>query len=228
MTKTAAERAELKRKAMHEFREMVVIFLYLAFFFCALVTYSMLLLNEFHVRYWNYAFALINALVITKVIMIGEYAKVGRKYEARALFLSAIWKALLFGLLVFGFHVVEEVIKRLLHGADISGATREIRVDELLGRSIVVFCTFIPLFAFREFRRVLGEDKFRALFFKRGTAGHIEPSQPAGYDFWVSLLRLVARLPRPSRTPQKSWPKRGLRNRTTTRKWRRVGVEILK
>lgn len=170
MTKTAAERAELKRKAMHEFREMVVIFLYLAFFFCALVTYSMLLLNEFHVRYWNYAFALINALVITKVIMIGEYAKVGRKYEARALFLSAIWKALLFGLLVFGFHVVEEVIKRLLHGADISRATREIRVDELLGRSIVVFCTFIPLFAFREFRRVLGKDKFRALLFKSGTA----------------------------------------------------------
>ena len=81
----------------------------------------------------NHTFALINALVITKVIMIGEYAKVGRKYEARALFLSAIWKALLFGLLVFGFHVVEEVIKRLLHGADISaGATRGIRVDELL------------------------------------------------------------------------------------------------
>ena len=170
MTKSAAERAELKRKAMHEFREMVVIFLYLAFFFCALVTYNMLLLDEFHVKYWNYTFALINALVITKVIMIGEYAKVGRKYEARALFLSAIWKALLFGLLVFGFHVVEEVIKRLLHGADISGATREIRVDELLGRSIVVFCTFIPLFAFREFRRVLGEDKFRALFFKPGTS----------------------------------------------------------
>ena len=170
MTKSAAQRAELKRKAMHEFRELLVIFLYLAFFFCALVTYNMLLLDEFHVKYWNYTFALINALVITKVIMIGEYAKVGKKYEASALFLSVFWKALLFGLLVFAFHVVEEVIKHIVHGAGISGATRQIRVDELLGRSIVVFCTFIPLFAFREFRRVLGEDKFRALFFKSGTA----------------------------------------------------------
>jgi hypothetical protein len=170
MTKSAAERAELKRKAIHEFKELLVIFLYLAFFFCALVTYNMLLLNEFHVKYWNYTFALINALVITKVIMIGEYARVGRKYEGGALFLSVIWKALLFGLLVFAFHVVEETIKRLLHGADISRATREIRLDELLGRSIVVFCTFIPLFAFREFRRVLGEDKFHTLFFKPGTA----------------------------------------------------------
>ena len=128
----------------------------------------MLLLNEYHVKYWNYAFALINALVITKVIMIGEYAKVGRKYEAGALFVSAIWKAFVFGWLVFAFHVVEEVIKRLIHGADIAKASRDIRFDELAGRTIVVFCTFIPLFAFREFRRVMGEKEFRALLFGSG------------------------------------------------------------
>ena len=52
-----------KQKVKHELKEMIVIFLYLAFFFCALVTYSMLLLNEYHVKHWNYAFALINALV---------------------------------------------------------------------------------------------------------------------------------------------------------------------
>jgi len=35
----------------------------------------------------------------------------------------------------------------------------------LLGRSLVVFCTFVPLFAFRELRRVLGEDQFQDLLF---------------------------------------------------------------
>ena len=154
-----------KEKAKHELWELVTIFLYLAFFLCALVTYSMLLLNEYHVKYWNYAFALINALVITKVIMIGEYAKVGRKYEAGAIFVSVIWKASVFGLLVFAFHVIEEVIKRLIHGADMARASRDIRFDELLGRSIVVFCVFIPFFAFREFRRVMGEAEFRKLVF---------------------------------------------------------------
>src|ERR1035437_8978156 len=104
-----------KQKAKHELKELVMIFLYLAFFFCALVTYSMLLLNEYHVKYLNYAFALINALVITKVIMIGEYVHVGRRGEDKPLILSALWKAFLFGLLVFGFHVVEEVVKRLIH-----------------------------------------------------------------------------------------------------------------
>ncbi len=165
MTKTAAQKAQRKQKAKHELRELLVIFLYLAFFFCALVTYSTLLLREYDVKYWNYAFALINALVITKVIMIGEYAHVGKRGEGKMLFLSALWKAFLFGLLVFAFHVVEEIIKRLIHGADMATASRNIRFDELAGRCIVVFCTFIPLFAFREFRRVLGEDEFHALVF---------------------------------------------------------------
>src|SRR6516225_1311703 len=101
----------------------------------------MLLLNEYHVKYWNYAFAVINALVITKVIMIGEYAKLGRKHENKPLFVSAVWKAFVFGLLVFAFHVIEEIIKRLIHGADLARASREIRLDELASRSIVVFCT---------------------------------------------------------------------------------------
>ena len=40
----------------------------------------------------------------------------------------------------------------------------------LLGHSVVIFCTFIVFFAFRELCRVQGEDKFRDLFFKTGSA----------------------------------------------------------
>src|SRR5450755_2784749 len=172
MAKDAAARAELKRKAEHELRELLEIFLYLAFFFCALTTYGMLLLDEFHVKYWNYAFALINALVITKVIMIGEYAHVGKRGETKPLVLSALWKAFIFTVLVFAFHVVEEVIKRLIHGDAVAEASRNIRFDELAGRCIVVFCVFIPFFAFREFRRVMGEDEFKALVFGKGESSH--------------------------------------------------------
>lgn len=156
----------LKRKAAHELKELTVLFLYLAFFFCALAAYSMLLLNEYHVRYLNFAFALINALVVAKVILIGDYARLGRRAEDRPLFVSAIYKAFLFALLVLLFHFVEELVKRLLHGADIARAPHEIRIDELLSRALVVFCMFIPLFAFREMRRVMGEDEFNALIFR--------------------------------------------------------------
>jgi hypothetical protein len=161
---------DLKQKAKHELREMLELSVYLAFFFCALAVYDMLLLNQYDVVSWNFGFALINALVITKVIMIGEYAKLGRKHENKPVLVSAVWKAFIFGLLVYAFHIVEEGIKRLIHGADLASAPREIRFDQLAGRAIVVFCIFVPLFAFREFQRVMGEDEFRTLVFgSKGT-----------------------------------------------------------
>ncbi len=166
MNSDDSARPSLKRKAIHEAVEFAWVFAYLAFFFCALETYSTLLLREYHVKYLSYAFALLNALVIAKVILIGELAHFGKKYEARPMLLSAVYKALLFGILVLSFHFVEEVIKGLLHGVSIARTFHEIRIDDLLGRSIVVFCVFIPLFAFREFRRVLGEDKFYSLLFR--------------------------------------------------------------
>jgi hypothetical protein len=154
---------EVKQKVKHELQEMLELSLYLAFFFCALAVYDMLLLNQYEIVNWNFGFALINALVITKVIMIGEYAKLGRKHENKPVLVSAVWKALIFGLLVYAFHIIEEVIKRLIHGADLARAPREIRFDQLASRAIVVFCIFVPLFAFRELRRVMGEDEFRTL-----------------------------------------------------------------
>lgn len=160
---------ERRQKIKHELWEMTWLFLYLAFFLCALIAYDLFLLKQYEVAYWNFGFALLNAAVITKVIMIGEYAKLGKRHENKSVFISAVWKAFVFGLLVFAFHIVEEIVKRLIHGSDLAKASRELRLDQLASRTIVVFCTFIPLFAFREFRRVMGEESFHDLLFgKRG------------------------------------------------------------
>ena len=92
----------------------------------------------------------------------------GKKHEAKPLLISVLYKAFLFGLLVFGFHIVEEVIKRLVHGKNMVGAFHDVRIDDLLARSVVVFCTFIPLFLFLELRRAVGEDRFRDLLVRTG------------------------------------------------------------
>jgi len=149
---------------------MAIVFLYLAFFFCALATYSTLLLQKFEISYFNYAAALINALIITKIILIGEALHFGTKHEAKPLIYSVLYKACMFGLLVFAFHVVEEVIKRLIHGQDFAGAFHQVRLDELLARSLVIFCTFLPFFAFRELARVIGNQKVRNLLLRGGAA----------------------------------------------------------
>ena len=166
MSDENSHKTTLKQKAAHEFQELAIIFLYLAFFFCAIATYSMLLLNKFEISYFTYGAALINALVIAKVILIGEYARLGKKQEAKPLIYSSVYKAFVFGLLVFAFHIIEEAIKQLVHGQRLVDAFHEVRLDDLISRSVIVFCTFIPLFAFREMRRVLGEEQFRTLVFR--------------------------------------------------------------
>src|SRR5271170_114021 len=152
MNAEGPKEATLKQKATHELREFAAISLYLAFFFCAVATYSLLLLNQFHVSYFIYGTALINALVIAKVILIGEYAHLGKKLEAKPLIYSSVYKAFVFGLLVFAFHIIEEAIKQLVHGKRLVEAFHEVRLDDLISRTVIVFCTFIPLFAFREMR----------------------------------------------------------------------------
>jgi hypothetical protein len=171
-----SQKTTVKQKVAHEFEELAIITLYLAFFFCALATYSMLLLERFHISYFVYGTALLNALVIAKVILIGEAIHAGTKFEGKALFYSAIWKAFVFGLLVFAFHILEEMINHLVHGKDLIGAFHNIRIDDLLARTVIIFCTFIPLFAYRELRRVMGEDSFRALFFGSTSAPKSNPS----------------------------------------------------
>ncbi|MGB2626545.1 MAG: hypothetical protein WAK20_07130 [Candidatus Acidiferrum sp.] len=168
MSNEGALKPTTKEKVEHELRELAIIFLYLAFFFCALVTYSMLLLNKYDIPFYNYGTALLNALIIAKVILIGEYARLGKRHEHKPLVLSALYKAIYFSILVFAFHVVEELVKRMIHGEGIVGGFQHLRFDDIAARTLVIFCAFLPLFAFRELRRVIGDDKFRELFFKAG------------------------------------------------------------
>jgi hypothetical protein len=165
MSAEKSQHSSLKQKTVYELKEITYVFLFLAFFFCALSTYRMLLLKNFEISF-IYGTALLNAFLVTKVILIGEAAHLGRKHESWPLIYSCVYKSFLYGLLIFAFHIVEEIVKRLIHGQDIVGAFQDIRLDDLLARSIVIFCTFIPFFAFRELGRVLGPEKLRALFFE--------------------------------------------------------------
>jgi len=83
--------------------------------------------------------------VITKVITIGQYARLGKRHEDKSLLVSTLWKAFVFVVLVFGFHIVEEIVKRLIHGTDLARASTDIRMDQLASRTIV--CS-APLFLY--------------------------------------------------------------------------------
>ncbi len=164
-------RAGLKQKVVHETGELLAIFLYLALFFEVFAAYRMLLSREFQVGYVSYAAAIISALIMAKVIMLGEYTGLGTRHERKPLIISTLYKAFVFGLLAVAFHVVEEAVKALVHHKRMAEAFDGLRLAsgryELLGHGLVLFCAFIPFFAIREIQRVLGERRLYDLFFRR-------------------------------------------------------------
>ena len=126
------------------------------------------------------------------------------RQETRPLLLVAIYKAFLFSLLVLAFHIVEEVIKLIVHGRKNGCSVRHIRMDLLVSHCVVVFCTFIPLFAFRELQRVLGEESFRGLFFRTGAISKSDLG--GGTDFSVRSTSDSVPSVKPQVSPTKTNP----------------------
>src|SRR5262245_24990896 len=171
-----ARRAALKEKVIRELKVYWIITLYLAFLFGALMVYRRLILAEFGVSYLHYGFALIEALIIAKVIMIADALKLGRRFEHRPLVFSVAYKSALFAVFVLLFGVLEHVVDGLFHKQDASAILHgmiEMGMYEILARVVMLVMAFVPFFAFWELGRVLGPDKLSALFF----SGR-EPSSP--------------------------------------------------
>jgi hypothetical protein len=161
------KKCRLKQKVIHEMNELLVIFLYLALFFCAFTTYRMLVMKEMGLSYFHYGFALIKALVLAKVILLGKYVRLVKVFDNRPLIIPTFYKVILFSLFALAFEILEHAIGGVLHGKGITEGFQEIIStgrDELLSRTLVVLSAFVPFFAFGEVGRVLGEGKLGELF----------------------------------------------------------------
>jgi hypothetical protein len=93
---TTNPRNGLKQKLSREMREFVIIFLYLGLLMGAFNTYRWLLLAEYHVGYFVYGYSLVEALVLAKVIIIGESLGIGERFADRPLIVPTHYKTMLF------------------------------------------------------------------------------------------------------------------------------------
>ncbi len=164
------KKGNLKKKIFHE---MVVYWFnvcYLTLVFGVFAWYRRFLLASYDIMYTNYGIAMIEALVLAKVIMIGEVIRLGRGLEQKPLIYSTLYKTVTFTFFVGVFKIIEQVIKGLWKGEGLTGGLIEFFEKgslEMLANSLVVFVAFIPFFGVKELGRVLGEDKIQALFFRR-------------------------------------------------------------
>ena len=162
--------AEWKQKIVHELIEYWINFVYLAFVFIAFTSYRRLIMAEYHVIYLNYGIAMIEAAVLAKIILLGEAARIGRKYENKPLIIPALHKTVLFGIWVIGFKVLEHMIRGLIRGKGLAGGFNDLiskDIYEILANALVIISALIPFFAIKELGRILGRDKLTAMFFRK-------------------------------------------------------------
>jgi hypothetical protein len=169
----------LREKLYHELVEYWMNVCYLALVFAAFTQYRRFVLAAYDITYTNYWVAVIEALILAKVIMIGAVLRLGRGLEQKPLIIPTIYKTVVFTLFVGLFSIGEHALKGLWQGKGLTGGLVEFLGKghhELLGHSLVVFVAFIPFFAVKELGRVLGEEKIRDLFFRRRADRGIEIS----------------------------------------------------
>ena len=180
--------SKAKQKITHEFKEFLIVTLFLAPFFLSFEGFKISLLHEPGNSLFKYGIALLNALVLSKVILIGELVGLGKKSEHKPLIVSTIHKAGMFTVLYVIFRMLEHVIRGLIHGETFLHSVAIADKGVILARALTVFFAFIPLFALFEIRRVMGEHEFLSLFIRReprsGSArdSHIDAGRPTALD----------------------------------------------
>jgi len=163
-----SEQSGWKKKLTHELYEYFVNFIYLSLFFGVFTTYRRLLMAEYDISYGDYGISIIKALILAKVIMLGDMIRLGQRLEERPLVYPTFFKTVLFTAWVLLFHLLEITVGNLLHGQGLAGAVHEFINQlpyEFPAHLLIVFFAFLPFFAIRELGNNLGEGKIRQLFF---------------------------------------------------------------
>lgn len=159
-----------KQKFFQEFTEYWINVAYMAIIFSVVIFYRRLVLAHYDIYLDDYFSGVFKALVIAKVVMIGAFLRISRKFEHKPLIVPVIYKAILFTLWVMLFDIVELFIRGFIHNPVLSEAFSELKghvTKVWLGGALLIFFIFIPFFAFKELLRVMGNEKIKSLFFRR-------------------------------------------------------------
>ncbi|MBV9249340.1 MAG: hypothetical protein JO227_08875 [Acetobacteraceae bacterium] len=173
-TITGGARTNLKARAVHEARRFAVMFLYLWLILGFYVLSERVILAERGTLVTAQGFALINALILAKVMLVVEDLNLLRWLRPRPLIYPILSESLLLSLLFICFHVIEKVITGLLAGKSVVESIPSIGGGGIVGLicvAVMLFVALIPFFAFKHVARELGEGRLNAMLFGRPVRG---------------------------------------------------------
>jgi len=159
----------LKEKAIEEFKQFIIIFVYLWAVFGLMSIHKSFVLAQRHLDYGEHAFAVVNALVFAKVVLVAEALGLGERFRDKPLIYPVMYKCFLFTLVVIGFHMIEIASVGLWHHNTIANSLAVEGLGSLKGIlsvGIMSFVLLLPFFLFRELGRVVGHKELWDLILK--------------------------------------------------------------
>ena len=156
----------LKARLYEEVKRFLMIFANLWLVFVVFLVHEWIVLADNHIGFKFYGLAAINALVLSKIMLIAEELGFAERFENRPLIVPIIYKSVLFSALLVAAYILEEIIVGLFHGRGVSESLPALGgggVVGTLGVAAILCIALIPFFAFREIAHLVGEAEFRTL-----------------------------------------------------------------
>ena len=166
-------RTELKEKVIAEAKKFAVIVGYLWVLFVLLQLHKVTILREQNPLApfgYRVGFALINALVLGKIILIAEAFHFGERFKAKPPVYEILFKSVVFSVLLVCCDMLEEVLVGMFHHKTITESIPKLGgggTEGVLMVGLMVFIVLIPFFLFAEIAQIIGEDKLFSMIFKR-------------------------------------------------------------
>ena len=174
-----SRRQKLVSRAASEFRRFLVMFLYLWLLFGLFVANERIILGQRGISLPLQGFAVLNALILAKVMLIAEYFELGAWLRGRPLIYPIVASSLFLTLLFICFHVLEKVVIGLVHGESFAQSVPAIGGGGFVGVfcvALILFVSLTPFFAFRFVSCELGADRLNAMLFGAGATVQKPPA----------------------------------------------------
>ena len=111
-------KSNLKERAVHQLKEFLAMFIYLWILLTLLViNQSIVVAQEAHQAHF---FAFVNALILAKVLLIGEHLHLGNRFRDKPLLYSIFYKCFVFTIFFIVVHILERMIDGVWSGRTIA------------------------------------------------------------------------------------------------------------
>lgn len=162
-----------KQKIVTELKKFFVYTLFFTFFFGLFGTYKRLILGEYAISYIHYGYGLIEAIILSKVILLGQTFGLGEKrFSDQPMIYPVIYKTILFTLFAFLFAILEHFILGYFKGIKYATLYRDLmtrNLDQILATMLVMSFVFLLFFSLFEITQKIGTKKMYDLFFKKNS-----------------------------------------------------------